>query len=193
MGVAVHTIETESGSREFELVALEHMDLVYRCALYMSKNKSDAEDLVQDTYLKAYKFFHKFEKGTNCRAWLLRILRNTFINALRRDNRQPQMVPLPEMVERGVELPGGPDPEDEVFRDALDDDVTAAMDMLPDEYRTAVLLVDVEGMPYKEVADIMDCPIGTVMSRLFRGRKMLRERLQDYAAQHGYAGDPSRN
>jgi RNA polymerase sigma-70 factor (ECF subfamily) len=99
------------------------------------------------------------------------------------------MVSLPEMAEWGEELPGGPDPEDEVFRDLLDDDVAAAMDMLPDEYRTAVLLADVEEMPYREVAGIMGCPIGTVMSRLFRGRRMLRERLQDYAVQHGYAGD----
>ncbi len=186
MGAAAIAIEKGVKDERFEAVALEHMNSVYRLARAMSKNESDAQDLVQDTYLKAYRFFDKFKEGTNCRAWLLRILRNTFVNTIRRDKRRPQIIHLPEMRDYGVELPADTDPEDWVFGDLFDDDMTAAMSELPEEYRTAVLLADVEGLSYKEIADIMDCPPGTVMSRLHRGRGLLREKLQDYAAQYGY-------
>ena len=171
----------------FEAVALAHIDSLYRYALHMSRNETDAEDLVQDTYLRAYRFFDRFETGTNCKAWLLTILKNTYINTLRRDKRHRQMVSLSEMAESGIELLADGDPEDEIFGDMLDDDVTAAIDELPDGYRTAVLLADMQGLSYKEVADRMDCPVGTVMSRLHRGRRLLRERLGDYVAQYGYA------
>jgi len=177
----------ESKTERFETEALEHVDSVYRFALCMTKNESDAQDLVQDTYLRAYRFFDKFEEGTNCRAWLLRILKNTFINSIRRERRQPQMIHLPEMEENGMELRSNGDPEDEVFGDLLDDDVAAAMDGLPLAYRSVVLLADVEGFSYREIADIIGCPIGTVMSRLSRGRSLLRKRLQSYAAQYGYS------
>lgn len=173
----------------FEAVALAHMDSLYRYALHMSRNETDAEDLVQDTYLKAYRFFDRFEPGTNCKAWLLTILRNTFINTVRRDKRRRQTVSLSKMEESGMELLADDDPEDEVFGDVLDDDVTAAMNELPDEFRTAVLLADMQGLSYKEVADRMDCPLGTVMSRLHRGRRLLRERLGDYVAKYGYAAN----
>jgi RNA polymerase sigma-70 factor (ECF subfamily) len=187
MGAALAT-ELESKSEIFEATALIHMDSLYRFALHMSGNESDAEDLVQDTYLKAYKFFDRFRAGTNCKAWLLTILRNTFINTVRRDRGHPHMIHLPEMEERGMEALADSDTEDEIFGDLLDDDVTGAINALPDEYRAAVLLADMEGLPYKEIADIMDCPIGTVMSRLYRGRRLLRKKLYDYAARYGYTG-----
>jgi RNA polymerase sigma-70 factor (ECF subfamily) len=152
----------------------------------MVRNENDAQDLVQDTYLRAYRFFDKFQEGTNCKAWLLKILRNTFVNSIRRDKRQPQVVHIAEMKDHGVELPADRTPEDWVFGDLFDDDMVSAMNGLPDEYRSAVLLADVEGLSYKEIAEVMNCPTGTVMSRLHRGRKLLRDRLQDYAAQYGY-------
>ena len=194
MGTAALAIGVESeigvGSKDerFEAVALTHMDSIYRSALYMAKDESDAQDLVQDTYLRAYRFFDKFEEGTNCKAWLLKILRNTFINTIRRGRRQLQVVHLPEMNEHGLELSSDATPEDGVFGDLFDDDIVTAMNELPVDYKTAIMLADVERLPYKEISDIMDCPIGTVMSRLHRGRKMLRESLRDYAIRYGYSG-----
>ncbi len=186
MGIAAIAIETRPKAERFEEVALEHMDLLYKSALYMSKNESDAQDLVQDTYLKAYRFFDTFKEGTNCRAWLLKILKNTFINAIHREKARPQMRSLSEMKDDAAELSSDTNPEDSIFRDLFDDDIVAAIDRLPDEFKTAVLLADVEGLSYKEIADVMDCPIGTVMSRLHRGRGLLRKRLWNYAALHGY-------
>lgn len=181
-------IGVESRDERFEAVALTHMASIYRSALYMAKDESDAQDLVQDTYLRAYKFFDKFEEGTNCKAWLLKILRNTFINTIRCKRRQLQVVHLPEMNEHSLELSSNATPEDGVFGDLFDDDVVTAMNELPVDYKTAVMLADVERLPYKEISDIMDCPIGTVMSRLHRGRKILRESLKDYAIRYGYSG-----
>ena len=178
---------TNLNTKDFEAVALAHRDSIYRYALHMSKSKADAEDLVQDTYLKAYRFFDKFEAGTNCKAWLLTILKNTFLNTVRRNKGYHQMIHLSEMEERGVQLLTEDGPEDEVFGDLLDDDITAAMEELPAGYRTAVVLADMEGLSYREVADRMSCPVGTVMSRLHRGRRLLRERLRDYVIQYGYA------
>ena len=183
------TINTEVRLKKekFEEVALEHIDSLYRFALYTVGNESDAQDLVQDTYLKAYRFFDKFEEGTNCKAWLLTILKNTFINTIRRGKRHPQVVYLSEMEGRGVQLSTDGNPEDEVFGNLFDDYISAAMNALPDAYRDAVLLADVEGLSYKEIADMIGCPIGTVMSRLHRGRGMLRKKLRSRAAQYGYA------
>jgi len=187
MGTAAFAIETGSRTERFEEVALAHMDSLYRSALYMARNENDAQDLVQDTYLRAYRFFDKFKEGTNCRAWLLKILRNTFVNTIRGNKRRPQVIHLTEMKDRGTELSADATPEDWVFGNLFDDDIIVAMDELPEEYQTAVLLADVEGLSYKEIADIMDCPTGTVMSRLHRGRKLLKEKLQDYAVEYGYA------
>ena len=190
MGAALATgTELESGG--FEAVALTHIDSLYRFALHMSGNESDAEDLVQDTYLKAYRFFDKFKAGTNCKAWLITILKNNFINTVRRGSGRPYIVHLPEMEEHGVELLADSDTEDAVFGDLLDDDVTDAINTLPVEYKSSILLADVEGLPYKDIAAIMDCPIGTVMSRLHRGRRLLRNRLRDYGASYGYAESQS--
>jgi RNA polymerase sigma-70 factor (ECF subfamily) len=186
MGTAAIAIETRAKDERFEEVALEHMNSVYRLALSMSKNENNAQDLVQDTYLKAYRFFDKFGEGTNCQAWLFTILKNTFINAIHREKTQPHTVSLSEMKGDEMELSSDTNTEDSVFGDLFDDDVAAAMDRLPDEFKTTVLLADVEGLTYREIADIMNCPIGTVMSRLHRGREFLKKRLWDYADQHGY-------
>lgn len=186
MGISMLTTEAESKAERFESVALEHMDSIYRFALYMTGNESDAHDFVQDTYLKAYRFFDKFREGTNCKAWLLTILKNTFINSVRRDKRHPQMVHLSEMEEYGMDLPVEDDPEDWIFGDLFNDDVSAAIDSLPVVYRTVVLLADVECLSYKEISEIVECPIGTVMSRLCRGRRLLRKKLQSYATRYGY-------
>jgi RNA polymerase sigma-70 factor (ECF subfamily) len=179
--------EAMSKTERFEEIAIVHVDLVYRCALQMTKNESDAKDLVQETYLRAYRFFGKFRTDTNCEAWLFTILRNTFINTIHRERRYSQMIQLPEMDERGVELSGDADPEDAIFGCLFDDDVAAAVNSLPIKYRTVVLLADIEGFSYKEIADRVNCPIGTVMSRLSRGRRLLKKRLQDYAVRHGFA------
>ncbi len=186
MKTAAIAIRAGSRDERFEKVALAYIDTIYRSALYMSKNENDAQDLVQDTYLKAYRFFDKFREGTNCQAWLFTILKNTFVNAIRREKTQPHMVSLSEMKDDEAELSSDTNPEDSLFGNLFDDDIVAAMDRLPDEFRTAVLLADVEGLTYKEIADVMNCPIGTVMSRLHRGRGLLRKRLWNYAAQHGY-------
>lgn len=186
MGTAAMAIEGEAKSERFEQVALAHIDSLYRSALYMSKNESDAQDLVQDTYLKAYRFFDKFKQGTNCRAWLFKILRNTFINAVNRDRTPQKIIELSEIKDHEMESLSDASPEDLVFGELFDDDIVAVMDRLPDEFRTAVMLADVEGLSYKEIADVMNCPMGTVMSRIHRSRKLLKGRLRDYAAQHGY-------
>ncbi len=186
MGTAAIATEKRSETERFEEVALEHMDSLYRSALYMSKNPDDAEDLVQDTYLRAYRFFGKFKAGTNCRAWLLKILKNTFLNATNRERKRPQALSLSEVKDHELEILSDTSPEDLVCGELFDDDIAAAMSRLPDEFRTAVLLADVEELSYREIAEAMNCPIGTVMSRLHRGRRLLKERLQDYAAQHGY-------
>lgn len=174
--------ETDRFSEE----ALAHIDLIYRRALNMTKNDSDAKDLVQETYLRAYKFFDNFREGSNCKAWLLAILKNSFINAIRRERKYAQTIHLQEIDEQAIELPGQADPEDKVFGGLFNDDVTAAMNSLPSKYRIIILLADIQGFAYKEIANIIGCPIGTVMSRLCRGRRLLRNRLKAYALQHGY-------
>lgn len=185
MGTAA-TIETESKTEKFESLALSYMDSIYRSALYMAKNESDAQDLVQETYLRAYKFFDKFREGSNLRAWLYRILRNTFINNIRRNKIQSQVIHLSEIEAQGQDIPSNENTEDKVFGDLFDDDISTAINRLPEEYRTTVLLADVEKLSYKEIAEIMECPIGTVMSRLHRSRKFLKESLRDYAISHRY-------
>ena len=163
---------------------LRIIDLIYGRALQMTKNESDAKDLVQETYLRAYRFFDKFREGTDCKAWLLAILKNSFINTIRREINRPQMISLSEMNGNGMELSGDADPENAIFGVLFDDDVFAAMNSLPAKYRIAVLLADIERFSYSDIADKVNCPIRTVMSRLSRvsrGRRLLKKRLQDYA------------
>ena len=176
----------EERKREFEGVALQYMGSLYKAALRMTRDESEAQDLVQDAYLRAYRFFDKFEKGTNLKAWLFKILKNVYINKYRRESKIPQMVELSN-VEASGDLTASMTPENEVFDNLLDDDITNAIDALPEEFRLTIILSDLEGFPYKEIAEILDCPIGTVMSRLHRGRRLLRNNLHEYAKKRGYA------
>jgi RNA polymerase sigma-70 factor (ECF subfamily) len=175
--------------RRFEAEALPHLDALFNTALRMTRNRSDAEDLVQDTVLKAYRAFDQYRPGTNCKAWLFRILVNTGINVWARRSRRPAEVDF-EVVE--PLLAGRDDafqaPErDDLrrFAELLDDDVKAALDQVPESFRLVLLLAAVEEFQYKEIAVMLDIPIGTVMSRLYRARKLLQSSLREYARQRG--------
>ena len=178
--------------QEFEDVVLVHLDSLYNAALRMTRNREDAEDLVQDTVLKAFRFFDKFQRGTNIRAWLFTILTNTYINRYRKKARQPTIVELEEERMQAKDAPfHGPMDiaaagQIDAVLELVDDDVKEALDSLPDEFRLAVLLADLEGFSYKEIAEIVGCPLGTVMSRLYRGRRLLRNKLREYARDKGY-------
>jgi len=167
------------------------MDALYYFALRMTSDPNDANDLLQETYMKAYRFFDKFEKGTNCKAWLFRIMKNSFINMYRKSTKEPAKVDYNEIEEFyhtiRAESNDPNDLEEKLFRNLLDDDVSRALETLPPDFRTVVILCDIEGFAYEEIADFVECPIGTVRSRLHRGRKMLRGKLFEYARQRGYA------
>ncbi len=176
--------------------AMVHVDALYRTALRLTRNSADAEDLVQETYLKAHRFRNSFTPGTNLRAWLFRILTNSFINEYRKRSRQPETTDTGELEdyylfhrvkESGEDL--GIDPEATVMRMFLDEEVRQALEELPEQYRVAVLLADVEGFSYKEIAEITDTQMGTVMSRLHRGRRLLQKKLWEYAQSRGYGAD----
>ncbi len=175
---------------DFEKEALPHMDALYNFALRMTSDPDEADDLLQETYLKAYRFFDKFEKGTNCKAWLFRIMKNSFINIYRRSSKEPDKVDYHDVEEFyhsiRAESSDPNDLEERIFSNILDDDVTIALESLPEEFRTVVILCDIEGFTYEEIADFVECPIGTVRSRLHRGRKMLRAKLLNYAQDRGY-------
>ena len=177
-------------SREFEEVALVHLDTLYRSALRLTHNRAEAEDIVQETCLRAFRNFHRFNPGTNCRAWLLTILRNIFLNRVRRAGREVLEEDLPaweSALETGPGLfPPSPNPEEEFLQTVLHGDVDRALKAVPLVYREAVILADLEGLSYKEVAEALGCPIGTVMSRLSRGRHLLRQALSRFAREHGY-------
>ncbi len=173
--------------------AMEYMSPLYSAALRMTRNPADAEDLVQETYLKAYRGFGGFTEGTNLKAWLYRILTNTYINSYRSKKRRPDETELDEVEDLylyrrlgGLEaVAASRSAEDELMDFFTDDEVKQAIEALPEQFRMAVLLADVEGFSYKEIAEILDIPIGTVMSRLHRGRKFLQKRLFDFASQRG--------
>jgi len=176
--------------KEFEQEALPHMDALYNFALRMTGDGDDANDLVQDTFLKAFRFFDKFEKGTNCKAWLFRIMKNTFINSYRKKTKEPDKVDY-EDVEKFYETvkPSSTDSahlEKEIYDNLLDDEITSAIASLPDDFKTVIILSDIEGFTYDEIADFVDCPVGTVRSRLHRARKMLFAKLYKYANEKGY-------
>jgi RNA polymerase sigma-70 factor, ECF subfamily len=179
--------------------AMEFMPSLYSGALRMTRNPADAEDLVQETYLKAYRAFGSFEEGTNLKAWLFRILTNTFINTYRAKQRRPAESDLEDVEDLymyrrlgGLEAAmAGRSAEDELLERFTDIEVKEALEDLPEQFRVAVLLADVEGFSYKEIAEILDIPIGTVMSRLHRGRKGLERRLFGFATEHNLLPDAS--
>jgi len=174
--------------QEFEALALTHLDSLYASALRLTKNERDAEDLVQDTCMRAYRFFDKFERGTNIKAWLFRILTNTFINRYRRKVKErvategPEQEAVQALFFSQDATDQASNPERFLFDRLLSDDVLRAIDSLPIDFRMVVILADLQEFSYKEIADILTCPVGTVMSRLFRGRKLLQKMLRDYAA-----------
>lgn len=179
--------ELEKKAR-FEREALVHLDAIYRFALRLTGGDvMRSEDLVQEALLKGYRAWEDFRIGTNCRAWLMTILRNTFINEFRRRQRRPAPREYDEIAERSVfsEVQES-DPEGDFFERIIDEEILAAIDDLPDEFRVPVVLSDLEGLSYREVAEVLDIPVGTVKSRLFRARKRLQARLYDYAREMGY-------
>lgn len=175
---------------DFEKEALPHMNALYNFALRMTGDADDADDLVQETYLKAFRFFDKFEKGTNAKAWLFRILKNSYINEYRKVKKEPSKVDYNDIENfyeniKSSEVKSNHLVED-VFNNLLDDEISAAISSLPEDFKTVIILSDIEGFTYEEIADFVDCPIGTVRSRLHRARKMLYVRLHKYAQEKGY-------
>jgi len=184
--------ETEDERRaRFERDAMQYVDQLYSAALRMARQPSDAEDLVQEAYAKAYASFHQYTPGTNLKAWLYRILTNTYINLYRKRQREPKRTGTDQVED--WQLGNAVEHQEPALRSAEaqaldhlpDSDVKRALQSIPEDFRLAVYFVDVEGFPYKEAAEILEIPIGTVMSRLHRGRKQLRELLSDYAAERG--------
>ncbi len=177
--------------KEFEAEALPHMDALYRTGLRLAKNQSDAEDLVQEAFAKAYRFWDKFESGSNCRAWLFKIMTNIFINEYRSKSRSPLQANIDDIDDNYLygQLASSEmteNPEQALFSKLFDDDVKKAIENLPDDFRLVAVLSFLEGFSYQEIAEIADLQLGTVKSRLHRGRKLLQKQLFDYAVKNGY-------
>jgi RNA polymerase sigma-70 factor (ECF subfamily) len=177
--------------RDFEQIAVPHLSYVYTAAFYLTRDEQEAEDLVQETYLRAYRFFHKFEPGTNCRAWLLSIQRHLFINRYRQRKKEPEFVNWHKIDQEyeslilGQEQSDRGDPEGLLSSRLMGPEVEKALKELPEEFRTVIILIDIEELSYGETAKVMECPIGTIRSRLSRGRRLLQVALKDYARKNG--------
>jgi RNA polymerase sigma-70 factor (ECF subfamily) len=179
-------------SWDFDSLVMPYLDSLYNTAYRMTRSAEDAEDLVQETYFKAYKYYDKFEEGTNLKAWLFKILKNTFINNYRKKKLEPKSVEFSdiedsfEKIVRHDPEEQPRDPESRFLANVMDEGVKKALEALPSDYRMVVILADLEDFSYKEIAEILECPVGTVMSRLYRGRKLLEKALMRYARTHGY-------
>ncbi len=177
---------------KFEKISLQYMELLYSSALRLTKNSAEAEDLVQDTYMRAYRFFDKFQEGTNFKAWIFRIMTNTFINKYRKKARSPQQVELEkvaffiedehvEQSQKTVDVY-----EKDTYHELFDDEINGALNRLSENFKEIIVLADVEGLTYKEIAQKADIPLGTVMSRLFRARRMLQKNLYGVGRERGF-------
>ncbi len=188
--VYAEQVRFDERKRAFEQEALPYMDSVYHFAYNLTGNGEDARDLLQETYLKAFRFFDSFQRGTNCKAWLFQISKNSFINRYRKQSREPDKVRYDDIEDFYETLrPVFADAnnlEEALFNTLLDDEVTAALQSLPEAFRSVLILSDIESMTYEEIAEILDCPIGTVRSRLHRARKILRDQLYFYAKNKGF-------
>jgi len=176
--------------RIFEDEFLPHIDSLYNFAYHLTYDEDDSNDLVQETFLKAYRFISSYVEGTNAKAWLFKILKNAFINEYRKKSKRPAKVDFEDIVSyhdsENTSFVGSLDLREEIFQGMLGDEVTKSLNALPVDFKTVVLLCDVEGFTYEEIAKIIDIPIGTVRSRLHRARNMLKEKLKDYATNLGY-------
>jgi len=176
--------------RIFENELLPHVGALQTFAYHLTYNQEDADDLVQETYLKAYRFIDKYDEGTNAKAWLFKILKNAYINEYRKRVKQPTKVDYEEIVAYhdtdDDHISGYSDLREEIFLHMMGDEVTSAINSLPIDFRTVILLCDIEGFTYEEIASIIDVPIGTVRSRLFRARNLLKEKLTSYAQKLGF-------
>lgn len=175
-----------SQKSEFEALTLPHLDALYNTGLRLTKNESDAEDLLQETYLKAFRFFHRFQQGTHIKAWLFKILTNTFINHYRKQQRTKEVLEDWDWDHLSQPNTDIYESEKKILDQFISNEITSALEQVPVEFRMVVILADLEDFSYKEIAEIVECPIGTVMSRLYRGRRQLRKLLGDYAVEQGY-------
>lgn len=184
-------LESERYMRIFDEEFYPHADALYNFAYNLTYNEDDANDLVQETYMKAFRFIDKYIEGTNAKAWLFKILKNGFINQYRKASKKPTKVDFEDVIsyqdsEEGTNFAGHIDMRQEIYQSMMGDEVTLAVNNLPVDFRTVILLCDIEGFTYEEISKIIDIPIGTVRSRLHRARNMLKEKLKAYAASMGF-------
>lgn len=189
--------DTTATSLDFESGRLPYRDQLFKTALRLTRSVEESEDLLQETFFKAFRYYHQFTEGTNLKAWLFRIMKNTFINGYRRNRNRPQMLDFDELRDSGDGFGESPpatlDPEVEYLGGELDHEIRDALIALPHHYRMAVLMVDLQGLSYQEVADTLEVPIGTIMSRLYRGRKKIERALLNYGRRTNYvSGSPRR-